>query len=131
MFSGIPIICKHFSILTLIIFVVNFVFINLFYINNLLFNVNNAKTINTTFSRTIMTEDLLNYGQKVYISDSVKTEHTKSLDYSHLSYLVLTWITFCVSIFYRKSSSQFHKIIHFDFSNFSLFLQSSKRFNCF
>ena len=68
----------------------NFVFINLFYINNLLFNVNNAKTINTTFSRTIMTEDLLNYGQKVYISDSVKTEHTKSLDYSHLSYLVLT-----------------------------------------
>ena len=68
----------------------NFVFINLFYINNLLFNVNNVKTINTMFSRTIMTEDLLNYGQKVYISDSVKPEHTKSLDYSHLSYLVLT-----------------------------------------
>ena len=54
----------------------NFAFINIFYINNVSFS-NNVKTINSTFSLTIMAGDTSNYGQEVFISVSVTPENTK------------------------------------------------------
>ena len=49
---------------------VNFAFINVLY-NNESFDVNNVKTVNGTFSLTIMTEDISNYGKEVFIPVSV------------------------------------------------------------
>ena len=70
LFLRILIIWKHFLHLLLVIFVVNFAFINVLY-NNESFDVNNVKTVNGTFSLTIMTEDISNYGKEVFIPVSV------------------------------------------------------------
>ena len=43
--------------LLLIIFVVNFAFVNIFYLNNVSFGMNNVKTINGAYSLTIMAEN--------------------------------------------------------------------------
>ena len=59
----------------------NFAFINIFYLNNVSFRVDDVKTINGTYLLTIIVEDLSNYGQEVFISVSVTPENTKSLDY--------------------------------------------------
>ena len=44
LFLGIFIICKYFFKLLLIIFVMNFAFVNTFYLKNVSFGVNNVKT---------------------------------------------------------------------------------------
>ena len=59
----------------------NFAFVNIFYLNNVSFRVDDVKTINGTYLLTIIVEDLSNYGQEVFISVSVTPENTKSLDY--------------------------------------------------
>ena len=59
LFLGIFIICRHFFKLLLIEFVMNFAFINIFYINNVSLDVDNVKTINSMFSLTIMAEDIV------------------------------------------------------------------------
>ena len=59
----------------------NFAFINMFYLNNESFVVDNVKTINGTYSLTIMDNNFSNYGQEVSISVSVTPESTKLLDY--------------------------------------------------
>ena len=58
----------------------NFAFVNIFYLNNVSFRVDDVKTINGTYLLTIIVEDLSNYGQEVFISVSVTPENTKSLD---------------------------------------------------
>ena len=60
LFLEIFIICKFFPKLFLIIFVGNFAFINILYINNVSFNVGKVKTINGSFSVTIMAEEISN-----------------------------------------------------------------------
>ena len=80
LFLGIFIIYKYFFKLLLIILVMNFAFVNIFYLNNVSFGVDNVKTINGTYSLTIMAEDFSNYRQEVFISVSVTPENTKSLD---------------------------------------------------
>ena len=80
LFLGVFIICQHFFKLLLITFVVNFAFLDLFYLNNVSFGVDNVKTINGTYSLTIMAEDFSNYRQEVFISVFVTPENTKSLD---------------------------------------------------
>ena len=62
-------------------FVVNLAFITTLYKKSVSFNVDNVKTINDTFSLTIMAEDISNYGQEVFISVSVTLGNTRSLDY--------------------------------------------------
>ena len=49
----------------------NFVFVNIFYLNNASFRVDKVKTISGTYSLMIIAEDFSNYGQEVYISVSV------------------------------------------------------------
>ena len=49
----------------------NFVFVNIFYLNNVSFRVDKVKTISGTYSLMIIAEDFSNYGQEVYISVSV------------------------------------------------------------
>ena len=61
-FLGISIICKHVFKLLLIIFVMNFTFVNIFYLNNVSFCEDNIKSINGMFSLTIMAEDFSNFG---------------------------------------------------------------------
>ena len=73
----------------------NFAFVNIFYLNNVSFGVDNVKTINGTYSLTIMAEDFSNYGQEVFISVSVTLENTKSFDYILRNYLILTLISYC------------------------------------
>ena len=128
LFFGIFIICQHFFKLLLIIFVMNFAFVNMFYLNNVSFGVDNIKTISGTYSLTIMAEDFSSYGQEVFISVSVTPENTKSLDYILPNYLVLTLISFCASIFCKNRALNFSKFFIFIFVIF-LFLQSSKQFN--
>ena len=128
LFFGIFIICQHFFKLLLIIFVMNFAFVNMFYLNNVSFGVDNIKTISGTYSLTIMAEDFSSYGQEVFISVSVTPENTKSLDYILPNYLVLTLISFCASIFCKNRVLNFSKFFIFIFVIF-LFLQSSKQFN--
>ena len=103
----------------------NFAFVNIFYLPNVPFSVDNVKTINGTYSPTIKAEDFSNYGQEVFISVSVTPENTKSLGYIFLNYLILTLSSFSASIFCKNRIS----IIYFDFCNFSMFLQSSKHFH--
>ena len=67
LFLEIFIICQHFFKLLLIIFVMNFAFVNMFYLNNVSFGVDNIKTISGTYSLTIMAEDFSSYGQEVFI----------------------------------------------------------------
>ena len=106
-----------------------FAFANIFYLNNVSFGVDNVKTINGTYSLTIMAEDFSNYGQEVFISVSVTPENTKSLDYlelsSELSYFDINFLL--RKHILQKQSSQFLKVIYFGFCNFSVFLQSSKQ----
>ena len=102
LFLGVFIICQHFFKLLLITFVVNFAFLDLFYLNNVSFGVDNVKTINGTYSLTIMAEDFSNYGNEVFISVSVTPEIIKSLDYILRNYLILTLISFSASIFCRN-----------------------------
>ena len=128
LFLEIFIICQHFFKLLLIIFVMNFAFVNMFYLNNVSFGVDNIKTISGTYSLTIMAEDFSSYGQEVFISVSVTPENTKSLDYILPNYLVLTLISFCASIFCKNRALNFSKFFIFIFVIF-LFLQSSKQFN--
>ena len=130
LFFGIFIICQHFFKLLLIIFVMNFAFVNMFYLNNVSFGVDNIKTISGTYSLTIMAEDFSSYGQEVFISVSVTPENTKSLDYILPNYLVLTLISYCASIFCKNRVLNFSKFFMLIFVIF-LFLQSSKQFNRF
>ena len=53
LFLVISIICKHFYKLLLIIFVMNFDFVNIFYLKNVSFGVDKVKTINGKYSLTI------------------------------------------------------------------------------
>ena len=78
---------------------------------NKVYIVDNVKTINDTYSLTIRAEDFSNYGQEVFKSVSLKSENTRR---KHIL---------------QKQSSQFLKIIYFDFCNFSMFLQRSRQFN--
>ena len=128
LFFGIFIICQHFFKLLLIIFVMNFAFVNMFYLNNVSFGVDNIKTISGTYSLTIMAEDFSSYGQEVFISVSVTPENTKSLDYILPNYLVLTLISYCASIFCKNRALNFSKFFILIFVIFQ-FLQSSKQFN--
>ena len=61
LFLGIFIICKHCFKLLLIIFVMNFAFVNIFYLNNVSFGVDNIKTINGTYSLTVMADKKYSY----------------------------------------------------------------------
>ena len=130
LFFGIFIICQHFFKLLLIIFVMNFAFVNMFYLNNVSFGVDNIKIISGTYSLTIMAEDFSSYGQEVFISVSVTPENTKSLDYILPNYLVLTLISYCASIFCKNRVLNFSKFFMLIFVIF-LFFQSSKQFNRF
>ena len=63
--TGIFIICKHFCILFIIIFVVKLAFFNIFFINNVPLIVNQAKTIDGALPTT-MAEDSL-WERRIYI----------------------------------------------------------------
>ena len=110
LFLGIFIICQYFFKLLLIIFVMNFAFVKIFYLNNVSFGVDNVKTINGTYSLTIMAEDFSNYRQEVFTSVSVTRENTYSLDYILRNYLVLTLISFTASIFCKNRVQNFSKL---------------------
>ena len=77
-FLGIFDFCKHVFQLLSIIFVMNFTFVNIFYLNNVSLGADNLKSINDTYSLTIMAEDFSNYGQKLLIFFSATPENTKS-----------------------------------------------------
>ena len=110
LFLGIFIICQYFFKLLFIILVMNFAFVNIFYLNKVSFGVDNVKTINGTYSLTIMAEDFSNYGQEVFISVSVTPENTTSLDYILRNYLILTLISFSTSIFCKNRVLNFSKL---------------------
>ena len=133
LFLGIFFICQHFFKLLLIIFVMNFASVNIFYLNNVSFGVDNVKIINGRYSLTTMAEEFWNYGQEVFISVSVTPENTNSLDYlglsSELSYFDINFLL--RKHILQKQSSQFLKVIYFGFCNFSMFLQSSKQLSWF
>ena len=97
----------------------NFAFINVFYINNVSFDVDNVKTINGTFSLTIMVEDFSSYWHEIFISASVTPENITSLDCILRNYLILTLISFCASIFGKNRVLKFSKLF---FSIFVIFL---------
>ena len=88
----------------------NFAFLDLFYLNNVSFGVDNVKTINGTYSLTIMAEDFSNYGQELFISVSVAPENATSLDYILRNYLILKLISFSTSIFYKNRVLNFSKL---------------------
>ena len=88
----------------------NFAFVNIFYLNNVSFGVDNVKTINGTYSLTIMAEDFSNYGQEVFIPVSVTPENTTSLDYILRNYLILTLISFSTTIFCKNRVLNFSKL---------------------
>ena len=90
----------------------NFAFVNIFYLNNVSFGVDNVKTINGTYSLTIMAEDFSNYGQEVFIPVSVTPENTKSLDYILWNYLILT-ISFNTRIFCKNRALNISKLFRF------------------
>ena len=102
-----------------IIFVVNFASLNIFYVINLSCNADIVKIVNGPFSLTIMAEDISNYEQEVFLSVSVITENTKSLDYILWNYLILILISFCANIFCENRVLNF---IFFFFSIFVIFL---------
>ena len=110
LFLGIFIICQYFFKLLFIILVMNFAFVNIFYLNKVSFGVDNVKTINGTYSLTIMAEDFSNYGQEVFISVSVTPENTTPLDYILCNYLILTLIYFSTSIFCKNRVLNFSKL---------------------
>ena len=79
----------------------NFVFVNIFYLNNVSFGVDNVKTINGTFSMLWL---------RIF----------QIMDKKYL-YLFLSHLKILSQHILQKQSSQFLKIIYFDFCNFSLF----------
>ena len=119
LFFGIFITCKHLSKLLLIMFVMDFAFINISYINNVPFDADNVNNFNGTFSLTIVAEDCSNYRHEIFISVSVTRENTTSLDYILRNYLILTIISFCASIFGKNRVLKFSKLF---FSSFVTFL---------
>ena len=116
--TGIFIICKHFFILFIIIFVVKLAFFNLFFINNVPLIVNQAKTIDGMLPMT-MAEDSLSYGKEEYISFSFTSENTKHLDYILRNYFILALISFCVNIFSKNKGLRLTKL---SFAIFVIFL---------
>ena len=106
LFSGIFIICQHFFKLLSIIFVMNFAFVNIFYLNNVSFGVDNVKTINGTFSMLWL---------RIF----------QIMDKKYL-YLFLSHLKILSQHILQKQSSQFLKIIYFDFCNFSVFARLQK-----
>ena len=112
-------ICKHLFKLLLIMFVMNFAFINILYINNVSFDVDYVKTINGTFSLTIMAEDFSNCGHEIFISVFVTSENITSLDNILRNYLILSLISFCASMFSKNRVFKFSKLF---FSIFIIFL---------
>ena len=83
---------------------------------NFAFNVDNVKTIYSTFSLTIMAEDISNYGQELFISATVAPENIEKsigLYFWELSY------PFCASIFCKSRVLHFTKLL---FSIFVIFL---------
>ena len=100
---------------------INFAFINIFYTNNVSFDGDNVKTINDTFSRTIMAEDFSNCEHE--ISVSVTPENTMSFDYILRNYVILTLISFCASTFGKNRGLEFSKLF---FSIFVIFLYFCK-----
>ena len=106
----------------------NFAFINIFYINNVSFDVDNIKTINGSFSLTIMAEDFSltimaedfsSYGHEIFITASFTPDNITSLDYILQNYLILTLISFCASIFGKNRVLKFSKLL---FPIFVIFL---------
>ena len=95
----------------------------MFYINDVSFDVDNLKTINSTFSLTITAEDFSNYRHEIFISASVTLENITSLDYILWNYLILALISFCTSIFSKNRVLKFSKLF---FSNFVIFLSFYK-----
>ena len=79
----------------------NFALVNIFYLKNASFGVDNVKTINSTNP---------NYGQEVFISVTATPENTKSFDYILRNYLTLTLISFCTSIFCKNRVLNFSKL---------------------
>ena len=58
----------------------SFAFVNIFYLNNVSFGVDNVKTISGTYPLTIMAGNFSKYGQEVFlISVSVTPENTMSI----------------------------------------------------
>ena len=112
--------------LFLIIFVMNFAFVNIFYLNIVSFGVNNVKTINGIYSLMIMAEDFSNYGQEVFISVSVTSENTTSLDYILWNYLILKLISFCAGIFGKNRILSFSKLFASIFIIFLCFCKAPK-----
>ena len=110
LYLGISIISRYIFKLLLIIFVMKFTFVNIFYLNNVSFGAGNVKSINGTYSQTIMAEDIPNCGQKVLTPVSVTPENPTSLDYIFRNYLILTLIFFCTSIFCKKRVLNFSKL---------------------
>ena len=90
--------------------IMNFAFVNIFYLNNVSFGVDNVKTINGTCSLTNMAVDFSNYRQEVLISVSVIPENTKSLDYILRNYLILTLISFSRSLSAETRVLSFSKL---------------------
>ena len=83
----------------------HFAYINITYVSDVSFDVDNVKTIN---------------GQEVFISVSVTLENAKSMDYIFQNYLILTLISFSASIFDKNtvlsfSSYSFRVIVVFLF----------------
>ena len=103
----------------------NFAFVKIFYLNNVSFGVDNVKTINGTYSLTIMAEDFSNYGQEVFISVSVTPGNTKSLYYIVWNYLTLTLISFFASIFGKSRVLNFSKLFTSIFVTFLCFSKAS------
>ena len=111
------IICKHFFKLLLHIFAVNFAF-----------NVDNVKTIYSTFSLTTLVEAISNYGQELFISASLKPKNTKLLHYILGKYLILLLTSFTASRLCKNRVLNFTKSLYSIYV-ISLFLQRSKQFN--
>ena len=83
----------------------HFAYINIIYVSDVSFDVDNVKTIN---------------GQEVFISVSVTLENAKSMDYIFQNYLILALISFSASIFDKNtvlsfSSYSFRVIVVFLF----------------
>ena len=70
----------------------HFAFINIIYISDVSFDVDNVKTIN---------------GQEVFISVSATLENAKSMDYIFQNYLILALISFSASIFDKNTVLNF------------------------
>ena len=83
----------------------HFAYINIIYVSDVSFDVDNVKTIN---------------GQEVFISVSVTLENAKLMDYIFQNYLILALISFSASIFDKNtvlsfSSYSFRVIVVFLF----------------